>query len=603
MSEIIKLLIPEGMGGLIFSCLLFVFGLWIDKLSIKSHLSTTRVISRISLALVIILISVCCRNYYLFAIIFSLQLLLTIWYPNLIEILILAKKRKEHKCFFPNKPSVWLWTTPALIRYYHDEIKNAPDIYTRQRIEVKLIDIVKSYGLFDREYVSFYLPLLHVYCQIGANKKLEDELKKLKRFDTNKDYTFLRIFLLYTASKYEEMKELLDKELSKEDLPKETWIIDLLNKMCADESSGEKEYLKIYVEKMEIFLEQNKFSNLTLCHDLMTYYDANGLKDKGDKLANDIEKYKSDDFKQYVDFMDVAFMHYRRIHNVHKVHEMLKNMFETNDKLQHGEEQMISKVRFANICFEQDFHWQEYSTKLFIDHNKYLDYSWRVGVEFIKSTVRICLDAQNVYGKVLNGTNVELMFKDMRTHVGAYLNAIENEIVQVPVEFVYRRIQLLMDKVSLYNFMLSEDAFHYQENKTETYDRILTYCENNGLTKEKIHYLTVYVDDLITVHKQFSSSIKNTGFKNVNKYLNNWDTYKSQASNMLHELTTMLKSRKYNRPLAYYVLYAAYFYHELGDQINAKFFYNQFEKYKVSIMNFTKPIQLLYFSLKENYDK
>ena len=55
----------------------------------------------------------------------------------------------------------------------------------------------------------------------------------------------------------------------------------------------------------------------------------------------------------------------------------------------------------------------------------------------------------------------------------------------------------------------------------------------------------------------------------------------------------------YDKSLAYYVIYTAYFYMLLGNKQRCQFFFTMFEKYDVDIKNWTVPIQKIYNGVSE----
>ena len=65
----------------------------------------------------------------------------------------------------------------------------------------------------------------------------------------------------------------------------------------------------------------------------------------------------------------------------------------------------------------------------------------------------------------------------------------------------------------------------------------------------------------------------------------------------------MLYLKKYDKSLAYYVLYTAYFYMLLGNKQRCLFFFTMFEKYDIDIRNWTMPIQQIYHKVRKYNSK
>lgn len=145
----------------------------------------------------------------------------------------------------------------------------------------------------------------------------------------------------------------------------------------------------------------------------------------------------------------------------------------------------------------------QYSAVVFNHHNDYLNKSWRVGTELIKQTERLCLEAQNLYHLQLSGEGAEKLYDDFDLHVDEYLKAIDEEIALTKEEYVYRYIDLLMDKLELITYKFrNKNLSTLAEEKNRIYERILNRTKVYGAKRDYLHFLTVYIDDILTCHQQ-----------------------------------------------------------------------------------------------------
>lgn len=91
--------------------------------------------------------------------------------------------------------------------------------------------------------------------------------------------------------------------------------------------------------------------------DLMHYYDEI-LCDKvaGDRLADEIVKMKLARFGDFLNLLDVAFMHYRREGNQAKINILLDKILSDNDLIQHGENQLITRIKLMYVILIMDIN-------------------------------------------------------------------------------------------------------------------------------------------------------------------------------------------------------------------------------------------------------
>ena len=390
-----------------------------------------------------------------------------------------------------NKRSMWLVTTPALLRFYWKLIKHTSDQLERQGIKLQFLDEMRlrKWELFDYEYRKYYIEVLKVYYDIGAVSLLKENLDRLQRF--SEDKTYIQLLMLYyeKSCMYKEMgeafKKLTEITIDTDDLSVEKHIDD----MAVAEKMGEPEKEAQAVRQLEEDYKKVGVTIPILCSNLMQYYDRVREYDKAEKLAQDITDCKPRSFDSYLELIDIAFMHYRRTNNYERMSRMLDDIWTVNEKMQDGEKKMLTQVRLMHVFFNNQGRWMQYSAVVFSHHNDYLNKSWRVGTELIKQTEQLCLEAQNLYHLLLSGESAEKLYDDFDLHVDGYLKSIDDEIATTKELYVYRYISLLMDKLELITYKFrSKDISTLTEEKNRIYERILNRCKEYGDVRDYLHF-------------------------------------------------------------------------------------------------------------------
>lgn len=561
--------------------------------------SNKRIVYRIVGCAIFGILTISIDHYIILWLFFCLLILPSAFIPFPHEYIILKYGKKD-------KPSIRLQTYPALLRFYLNKIISTSDVAERQDAKIEFIDEIrkKKWELFDYEYRKYYLSILKVYFDIGAISLLQKELERLIRF--NEDETYVQLEMLYCDANcdYRGTEEALSKlkDLT-EGRNKDFFVTTHIDEMAVAEKLGETEREAKAVKQLEVDYKKVGVSMPILCSNLMQYYDRVGEVDKADAIARDIENFKPKTFNQYLEIKDIAFMHYRRTNNYARLYTMLDEIWAENEKMQTGEKKMLTQVRLMPVYLNNQARWMEYSATVFDRHNEYLDKSWRVGVELIKNTLQICCDANNVFHLQLSGKKAEELFSDFDKHIDEYIEAIESEIAETRDEMVYRYKGLLMDKLELITYRYgNKDVYKLTEEKNVIYERILKRCLKYNNVREYIHFLTVYIDDILTCHKQIEEDHKLHSeaslYANYDKYKKNWDVYKSKVVEMVAKIDELLSDKEYDKSLAYYILYDSYFHYLMNDQTKSLYYFNKFRSTGVSIKNFTLAIQNIYNELK-----
>ena len=587
--------------GFLWSALIFILGVISTKYRIKEWFQHRRIWMRMAVCLAILIVAILSDWHVIAAGIFTFLVIISTFLPLPHEALLLRYYKTHEDALEKEKYRGWLVTTTALLRFYELKIRKSRGLIKRQDVQIAFIDEAKKCDLFDREYIKYYLPNLDVLFRIGAIKAFENECSKLSRFDNTGYMLSFKTYLAYNNFDYEKMEELESKCSDTDD---DSRLVSLINKFCAYEASGEKEKMKVVISKLLDF-KRKGIIDIELYRDLMIYYDEI-IADKktADSLAQEIEQLNPVNFDDYLNLIDVAFMYYRRNNYQQKINSLIERVIAENEKRQQGEEQMITKIRLMYIMFDNGYRWQEYSIGLFSNRTCFLESGYRVGAVFIQETYRLLRDVDFLNNQSLNDRLQNEMFADFDRYTKRYISEIESDIAGLDDRFLYRKRNLLMLKLELLKSKADEDFVLLRKNNDEIFDRIIELCRYSGDKREMLHFLVVHADDILTIDNQIKETVKENVYRVNSKHLKDYEchrmAYINKAENIVCEIANMLYLRKYDKSLAYYVLYTAYFYMLLGNKQRCLFFFTMVEKYDIDIRNWTIAIQH-YYKKVHNY--
>lgn len=586
--------------GLLWSAFIFILGIICAECRIEEWFHHRRIWKRLAVCLAILIVAIALNWHVIAAGIFTFLVIISTFLPLPHEALLLLYYKTHEDALEKERYRCWLVTTTALLRFYELKIRKSRGLIKRQDAQIAFIDEAKKWDLFDREYIKYYLPNLDVLFRIGAIKAFENECSKLSRFDNTGYMLSFKTYLAHNNFDYEKMEELESKCPDTDD---ESRLVSLINKFCAYEASGEKEKMKVVISKLLDF-KRKGIINIELYRDLMIYYDEIiADKETADTLAQEIEQLNPVNFDDYLNLIDIAFMYYRRNNYQQKINSLIERIIAENEKRQQGEEQMITKIRLMYIMFDNGYKWQEYSVGLFLNRTNFLNRGYRVGAVFIQETYRLLRDVNLLNNQSLNNQLQNEMFADFDKYTKRYISEIESDIAELDDRFLYRKRNLLMLKLELLKNKVGDDFVLLRKNNDEIFDRLIEMCRHNGDKREMLHFLVVHVDDILTIDNQIRESGKDdVGYANTmlqKDYDNHRMAYINKAENLVCEIVNMLYLRKYDKSLAYYVLYTAYFYMLLENRQRCLFFFTMFEKYDIDIRNWTMPIQQIYHKVRK----
>lgn len=589
--------------GVLCNAFAFIAGVVCTKYKVEKWFYHKRIWVRLVFSLPVLIVAVYFGAYVVVAVILVLLIMSTAFFPVLHEIVLLHYYKTHPQALAKDRYRSLLITTNALLLFYELKIKTITDVVKKQDVQVRFLDEAKHWDLFDKDYKRFYLPNLDVLFRIGAINVFRDECQRLQRFESTSYMHNFKTYLAHNVFDYEEMGQ-QESQCSDKDV--DSRMVSLLNRLCAYEASGEKEKMRVIISELEE-IKQGGTVHVELYHSLMHYYDEIADdKNAADSLADEISQMNIASFEDYLNLMDTAFMHYRRNGNQQKVNDMIERALAENERKQTGGNQMVTRIKMMYVIYDNGYKWQEYSLKMFTDRAKYLDAGYRVGATFIMETIRLLRDVNLQHHQSLYPLLEKEMFADFEKYSASYISDIENEIAKLDDRFLYRRRNLLMMKRELLSLKAGNSFVLLRKCNDEIFDRITEMCQCCGEQREYLHFLIVHADDILTVDHQIMEHAKVDAMFSSSEQLREYErlrpAYITKATDIVGKIDNIIKQRNYDKSLAYYVVYVAYFYMLLGNKQQCLFFFMMFNRYDVDIKNWTKPIQQICDKLRDYAD-
>lgn len=586
--------------GVLCSAFTFVVGVVCTKYKVKEWFHHKRIWIRLLVCLAVLIVAVYFSTCVVAAVIFVLFIMSTTVFPVLHEVILLHYYKTHPQALAKDRYRSLLITTNALLLFYELRIKTITDVVKKQDVQVKFLDEAKHWDLFDKECKRYYLPNLDVLFRIGAINAFRAECQRLQRFESTSYMHNFKTYLAHNEFDYEKMEQLESQCSDKDDNSR---VVFLLNRLCAYEASGEKEKMKAIISDL-LKIKQKGILHVELYHSLMHYYDEiAGDKNAADSLADEISQMNIASFEDYLNLMDTAFMHYRRNGNQQKVNGLIERVLAENECKQTGGDQMVTRIKMMYVIYDNGCKWQDYSIKLFADRAKYLDAGYRVGATFIMETARLLRDVNLQQHQGLLPLLEKELFEDFEKYSASYISDIENDIAKLDDRFLYRRRNLLMMKGELLKLKVGSSGVLLRKYNDEIFDRITEMCQCCDEQREYLHFLVVHADDILTVDHQIMEHAKVDAMFSSSKQLREYESHRlayiTKATDIVGKIENIIKRRNYDKSLAYYVVYVAYFYMLLGNKQQCLFFFMMFNRYDVDIRNWTKPIQQICYKLRE----
>lgn len=501
------------------------------------------------------------------------------------------------------KSQYMIWTTSGKIRneYKHIQKSNKKD---RQRLYCEFVEFLDTKDLFYWEVEDYYFTTLDNLLRMGAINRVEKGLNRYqKTFGHTTNWNLLKSYVSYFTLDLSQMESILIDLENRNDVERQDLLIMRLNIICAANESSDKDTYNKYIKIIEkSFLEEDLYNEISLA-DLMYYYDERDEEKKALRIIRKIETTEFINLSKFLAYYDILFQHYRKIENYEKETEIARFIIERGNELaENEEEKLLFQIRSLTLMFDINAWWMEYSIRIFSQHDYFLNYSFEVAINYISEVLKTLRNAQNIYKLNLP----EVAYKDLSN---AILKAIdlwkpklEELIATTHREYLYKRKDLYMHLVDMFSFLLDKDRTlnSMEKDKIQTIDNIISDCEYNGNIREKLHFINVYCDEILTVHEQVYNSRNMLNLTEFTKY-DSWfnDYLKPCALEKLGIIESIIKDNINNKSLNYYVLYTSYLYGLCGNTKKQQFYFRLFEDYEIDPHYFNSATQKLYVDLKK----
>lgn len=454
--------------------------------------------------------------------------------------------------------------------------------------------------LFRWEVKKYLLPAMNILFEIGAIKKLDDELELLSDYKDWYKWKRLKSYVHWNRHEYQEVIDMMAPYIDEGKLRGTELTRVTINIYGAYRILEDKEGIEVYVRKLENILYEQKIYMVELFDDLMYYYDEHGENEKIKLLTATIEGLKFSDYSRFLEVYDVLYMHNRRHNDTQANQKLLDFMVSKSSMINEEERRKIFEVRLLKLYFENDYGWKDYSIKLFQEAEAYLNYSSRVAFEYLRA---VNLIVQHCHMHNMSpGPKIIQLYDAILIRIAEYIQEFDKYFLELPDDFLYRKKEMLMLKEEYHkakvNFKLVYSG--YLNELSNNLHKLISLCERVGDQREKLHFLVVLADEIVAFEDDINRfRVLKHKTEEEEQALNSVSDEemflaKVEAIECIQEVNQILKKYEYNRTLAYYIFYAAYLNMKLDDKIIAKQMLARYHATGVDIKHFTLAVQQLY---------
>lgn len=460
-------------------------------------------------------------------------------------------------------------------------------------------------NLCSWEVRRFLFPAMNVLFEIGAMAHLDKQLSLLKdSYGGFYGWKRLKSYLCSNRQEFSQMLALLksyedDKHLSREE--KNRTILNLFHAYC---SLDNEEGVRTYILRLEEMVYERKEYPIEALDDLLYHYEITHNEEGVNKILEISNNIHAKDFSLYLEYIDLQYMHNKRIGDVEGNRRLLDEMTRKQVEMNKDDEQKLRfGLRLLKLLFENNYAWKEYSINLFRQAETYLQYSQDIAFEYMEAVMLILQNAQNIYNISLPVEQVTHLLSTIRNYIDKYMLEYDKQITALPNDFVYRKRGMLMHKVTytrLVGYLIKNEPANLKE-VCRLENQIIELCCDNGEEREALHFIVVLTDEILAFYDNIQKDIDN-GIRDTDivKAANERSFFMEQVKHNMEKIDNVLRVNRYNRSLAYYIFYQSYFNFKVGNIENARYALRKFEDTNVSISNFTIAIQMLYKQVKEN---
>ena len=349
---------------------------------------------------------------------------------------------------------------------------------------------------------------------------------------------------------------------------------------------------------------EGKAYSVEALDDLLYHYEMTHNEEGVSRILEILNNITVKDFSAYVEFVDVQYMHNKRIGNVEGNRRLLDEMSRKQAEMEQDNARVLRfGLRLLRYYFENNYSWFEYSLALFNQAESYLAHSDEIAFEYLEAVMFILKNAHDACGISLPPEQLTHLFGTIRRYIDKYMPEYDKRITNLPDELVYRKREMLEHKVTYARLVgnLTKDEPACLNEICRLENQIIRLCYDNGENREALHFLVVLTDDILNYYDTIQIDINNDlTDPDILRAEKEKPFFMDQVKQNMESIDNVLRQNDYNRTLAYYIFFQAYFNFKIGNLENARYALHKFEETNVSIKNFSIAIQNLYQMVREN---
>ena len=458
--------------------------------------------------------------------------------------------------------------------------------------------------LFRWEVKRFLLPSMNNLFEIGAIRKLDEELKRLEDYKHWYEWKRLKSFVCWNRHEYHEVIDLLKSYENDKRLNESERARTIINIFGAYKILEDTEGIEFYAKKLEKLLYDQKLYWVEVFDDLMYYYDEKGNEEKIEQIKTIIKNLNIEEYNQLLEIYDLLYFYNQRHGYVVANKKLIDLMVEKSHLMKDEEQKRIFEIRLLKLYFENDYGWEEYSIKLFNDADTYLNLSGRVAFEYLMAVnqmMQYCR-MQNLQPDI----GITILYGRILKRIEECVEEFDQKLIELPDDFLYRKKEMLNLKREYLKANANErlEFAGYATALIKTLHKTISLCEKAGDDREKLHFLVVLADEMMAYRDEI------TAFRNMKNLTpaeqiaiskvkdKEMDLAEEETVESVQEINHLLKKHHYERTMAYHIYYAAYLNMKLNNKIMAKQMLARFHATGVDIKHYTLSIQKQYEELK-----